>query len=172
MFAGGGASPFGLCCRGRLGERGSPFGLCCRRCWGAGVGWVGWYGLLTPPRPPPPVILPGAAFASLCLAGASRRASPFGLALPPAGGGEVWAPVSVWRGAEKTASWGGVDVRVTIGKTATRSDWREFRGDGLRGPGSQVPPTTSASRAVRRNPVSAFFRAPVRHCCNSVSKNA
>ncbi|NNE17370.1 MAG: hypothetical protein HKN10_02725 [Myxococcales bacterium] len=27
---------------------------------------------------------PGAAFAALCLAGASRRASPFGLALPPA----------------------------------------------------------------------------------------
>jgi len=27
-------------------------------------------GLITPPRPPPPVILPGAAFASLCLAGA------------------------------------------------------------------------------------------------------
>ena len=35
-------------------------------------------------RPPPPVILPAAAFASLCLGGASRRASPFGLALPPA----------------------------------------------------------------------------------------
>ncbi len=53
---------------------------------GAGFGWVGGYGLIEPPRPPPPVILPGAAFASLCLAGASRRASPFRLALPRVGG--------------------------------------------------------------------------------------
>jgi hypothetical protein len=35
-------------------------------------------------RTPPPVILPGAAGAALRLAGALRRASPFGLALPPA----------------------------------------------------------------------------------------
>ncbi len=48
----------------------APCGLCCRGCWGAGVGWVAWYGLVTPPRPPPPVVLPGAAVAALRLAGA------------------------------------------------------------------------------------------------------
>ena len=96
--------------------------------WGAGVGWAGWYGLIEPPRPPPPVILPGAAFAALCLAGA------FGAGLRPAGSrcrlpvGKVGGPVSVWRGAEKSAIWGGVDVRVTICKTATSPDWRELRG--------------------------------------------
>ncbi len=51
--------------------------------WG-GVGcWVGcvvWFGYTA--RPPPPVVLPAAACASLCLGGALRRASPFGLALP------------------------------------------------------------------------------------------
>ena len=77
-------------------------------------------GRRVPPQPPPhyrlppPVILPGAAFASLCLAGASRRASPFGLALPPAvlGGcfGAALPNEYEWRGAEKVAIWGGVDV--------------------------------------------------------------
>ena len=60
-----------------------------------------WFGLVTPParrppaavrpaspppheRLPPPVILPAAAFAVLRLGGALRRASPVGLALPPA----------------------------------------------------------------------------------------
>jgi len=37
-------------------------------------------------RPPPPVILPAAPGALLGLGGASRRASPCGLALPPAEG--------------------------------------------------------------------------------------
>ena len=38
--------------------------------------------LLHPTRPPPPVVLPAAPFASLGLGGALRRASPCGLALP------------------------------------------------------------------------------------------
>ncbi len=76
------------CRRIRAGLR--PSGSRCRGWMGGQVlGWVGGYGLFTPPRPPPPVILPGAAFASLCLAGASRRASPFGLALPRVLGGQV-----------------------------------------------------------------------------------
>ncbi len=62
---------------------------------GAGSGWVGWSGFVAPPRPPPPVILPGAAVALLRLAGALRRASPFGLALPPAVLGAVLASAAV-----------------------------------------------------------------------------
>jgi len=49
-------------------------------------------------RPPPPVILPGAAVAALRLAGALRRASPFGLALPRVrwGGLQELGPGLVW----------------------------------------------------------------------------
>jgi hypothetical protein len=62
----------------------SPFGLCCRGCWGA-ASWIGCVLRFDyTARPPPPVVLPAAAGASLCLGGASRRASPCGLARPPA----------------------------------------------------------------------------------------
>ena len=78
--------------RGCVG-RGAPNGLCCRGCLGGGC-WVGWVVRFNyTARPPPPVILPGAAFAALCLAGASRRASPFGLALPRVDGGRRRVPV-------------------------------------------------------------------------------
>ena len=59
-------------------------------------------------RPPPPVILPAAAVASLRLAGASRRASPFGLALPPAVCRLMLALslMSPYGGAPANAMWG------------------------------------------------------------------
>jgi len=75
--------------------------------WAASLVWFGYTA-----RPPPPVILPGAAFAALCLAGALRRASPFRLALPPA---VLWMVATVprfcttgyeWRGAEKRRDGG------------------------------------------------------------------
>ncbi len=144
------------------GGRVSPGGLSCRGCWGAGLGWVGWYGLITPPRPPPPVILPGAAFASLCLAGA------FGAGLRPSGSrcrlpvGKVLASCLRMEGRGKNPSWGGVDVTSDNRQDSNHPRLARVPRLGLRGPGPQVLPTTSASRAVRWNPVSGFFRAPVR----------
>ena len=147
------------CCGTRRG--GATDGLRCRGCWGGGsVGWVGWYGLIEPPRPPPPVILPGAAFASLCLAGALRRASPFGLALPPAGW-EGCGSCLRTEGRGKNPSWGGVDVTSDNRQDSNPLRLARVPRRGLRGPGPQVLPTTSASRAVRWNPVTGFFRAPV-----------
>jgi len=63
---------------------------------GAGLELAACYGLFTPPRPP--VILPGAAGAALRLAGALRRASPFGLALAVLKGGVHF---SGWRRAAR-----------------------------------------------------------------------
>ena len=52
-------------------------------CCGGGLpGWLPGLVFITPPAHPQPVILPAAPSASLGLAGALRRASPCGLALP------------------------------------------------------------------------------------------
>ncbi len=126
---------------------------------GSGLGWVSGYGLLTPPRPPPPVILPGAAFAALCLAGASRRASPFGLALPPAVGEGWWSCLHTE----------GRGKRRDMGRSRRVSDNRQDSNQprlaraprgGLRGLRPQAPPATFASRPVRRSPVSRLFPRP------------
>ncbi|MBT8482464.1 MAG: hypothetical protein KJO89_12825, partial [Deltaproteobacteria bacterium] len=55
--------------------------------------------------------VPGAAVASLRLAGASRRASPCGLALPPAVG-KPGSPCHRMEGRGKNASWGGVNRAI------------------------------------------------------------
>ena len=134
--------------------------------WGAGVGWAAWYGLFAPPRPPPPVILPGAAFASLCLAGAF--APGFALRARAAAGGlgrfsgtcldgsvrrYAVRNISEWRGAAERD----VGVRRRVSDNRQDSNHprlaRAPRG-GLRGLRPQVPPATFASRPVRRTPAS------------------
>ena len=94
-----------------------------RMWWGVVDECGGGFGLITPPRPPPPVVLPAAAFASLCLGGAfapgfalRARATAHGLGRflgtcrDGSARSDAVRDVSVWRGAEKGAIWGGVDV--------------------------------------------------------------
>ncbi len=122
-------------------------------------------------RPPPPVILPGAAVAALRLAGALRRASPCGLALPPAlvkGGAcgahrrsrilaservrdlrsNTWLNIYVRRGAGERDA--GVRRRVSDNPQDSSHPGlaRAPRG-GLRGLRPQALPATLASRPVR-----------------------
>ena len=126
-------------------------GGCCRGCWGVGLGWVGWYGLFTPPRPPPPVILPGAAFASLCLAGASRRASPFGLALP-------------------RMAWGGLLERVLMTPYGgTRFEMSPYRGPRRYGAGRRVGASRRATTSGRALPPASCGRVLLRHLCTTRS---
>jgi len=112
--------------------------------------------------------VPGAAFAALCLAGALRRASPFRLALPPAVlWGVALAPPFYttgyeWRGSEKSAIWGGVDVASDNPHDCNHRGLARAPRRGLPGPRPQAQPTRFASRAVRRSPVSRVFPSPGR----------
>jgi hypothetical protein len=145
-----------------VGRRGQRFG--CTACAGAGVlgdGWwnacVVWFNFTA--RPPPPVILPAAPGASLGLAGALRRASPFGLALPPAVGEGWWSCLRM-EGREK---------RRDMGRSRRVSDNRQDSNNlrlaraprgALRGLRLQALPATFATRPVRRSPVSCLFPRP------------
>ena len=66
-----------------------------------------------------------------------------------------------WRGAEKSAIWGGVDVASDNLQDSSHRRLARAPRRGLRGQSPQVNPTTFASRAVRRSPVSRFFPCPV-----------
>ena len=61
---------------------------------------------------------------------------------------------------KKPRSWGGVDVASDNRQDSNHPRLARAPRRGLRGPGPQVLPTTSASRAVRWNPVIAFFPRP------------
>ena len=104
----------------------------------------------------------------------SRRASPFGLALPPA---VLWRGAAVshffaigyeWRGAEKGATWGVVDAASDNPQDSNHHGLARATRLGLPGPGPQVLPTRSASRAVRCSPVSRLFTRPA---CRSTQEN-
>ena len=139
-------------------------GVVLPRVWCGGGAWAwGVVGFGYTARPPPPVVLPGAAGASLRLAGALRRASPFGLALPPAVLWRVDRSVSPYGGARQSAIW--ADRRRASDNRQDSNHRRLARAPrrGLRGHSPQVHPTTFASRAVRRSPVSRFFPRPGRY---------
>ncbi len=153
----------------------AAYGLCCRGCCG-GRYWVGRVVRLgCTARPPPPGILPAAPCASLGLGGASRRASPFGLAggCCLEGAWRTWlggrrtdvrgSSVSVCRGAEQRGDVG--RSRRVSAKLQDSNHHRLARAPrlGLPGPSPQVHPTRSASRAVRRSPMSRLCSEPRIH---------
>ncbi len=70
--------------------------------------------------------------------------------------------VDVWRGPEKGAIWGGVDVASANLQDSNHRRLARAPTRGLRGQSSQVLPNTNASRAVRRSPVSRLFPSPGR----------
>jgi len=160
-------------CDGRGAEEGATRGgverlalprvLAGRGCWVGGMLWFDYTA-----RPPPPVILPGAAGASHCLAGAFAP----GFAVPARaaaccliGGVSVphfYAPGYEWRGAEKGAMWGGVDAACANPQDSSHRGLAHATRLGLRGLRLQAPPATFASRAVRRSPASRLFPRPGR----------
>ena len=77
--------------------------------------------------------------------------------------------VYVWRGSEKGAIWGGVDVASANLQNSNHRRLARAPRRGLRGQSSQVLPNTNASRAVRRSPVSRLFPSPGRSVSVSVS---
>ncbi len=160
------------------GGRMSPCGLSCR---GVRAGcWIGWVVRFDRPAPTPtPTRNPpwrGIRFALPC-----RRVRA---GLRPAGSrcrlpvGKVVRPVSVWRGAEKTASWGGVDVTSdNLGRQqaaaglGARAPLRLpcVSGDERNAFRPRVNPAAPPRRPTRARaapsdaaPCRAFFRAPVR----------
>ncbi len=139
----------------------APYGLCCRGCLEVGC-WVGGVVRFSyTARPPPPVILPGAAFAALCLAGAKAP----GFAVPARAAacflGRLLV-LSPYGGARKKARYGAESTsQVPICKTATTPDWRARRGEACvvqapkcNRPHLQAEPFDAA-------PCRAFFRAPL-----------
>ena len=157
---------------------------------GVWVGCVVWFNYTA--RPPPPVVLPGAAFALLCLAGAFAPGFALRTRAAACRFGKVGGLVSVRRGAEKGAIWGGVDVASDNRQDSNQPRLAASSEARLAWSRPPVHPTTSASRAVSWNPVTGFFRAPLaaapapvlpadqpqllpgrpRHCSNSVRQFA
>ena len=141
-----GLRPSGSRCRGCLGAGGAVrLGL--PRVLGGGcVRWGAWYGLVTPPRPPPPVILPGAAVAALRLAGAFAP----GFAVPARAAAGVWG-AGVRRAAWAAAGVGGAGLGVggvvRLGYTAPPTPTRNppWRG------GRCAPPCRRIRAGLRRS---------------------
>ena len=68
-----------------------------------------------------------------------------------------------YRGSEKGAIWGGVDVASANLQNSNHRRLARASRRGLRGQSPQVLPNTNASRAVRRSPVSRLFPSPSTH---------
>ena len=138
----------------------------CRGCGGGDCWKWGVVRFSYTARPPPPVILPGAAFALLCLAGAfapcfALRARAAACCLRGGvSGPSLYVFGYEWRGSEKGATWGGVDAASANPQDSNQHGLARATRLGLPGPGPQVHPTRSASRAVRCSPVSRLFPCP------------
>jgi len=141
------------------------FSYTARAWWGGCGNWsLLWFSYTA--RPPPPVILPGAAFALLCLAGALRRASPFRLAQPPVLIEGLWrrpfAKLDMNGGARKNPRYGAESTsQVTIRTTATTTDWRARRGEACLVPALQSYRPDLQAEPFDAAPCRAFFRASV-----------
>ena len=137
-----------------------PSGSRCRGCLVAGgsAGWVVRF--IYTARPPPPVVLPAAPGASLGLGGASRRASPYGLALPPVGWWACWSCLPM-EGREKKRDMGRSRRVSDNRQDSTPLRLARAPRRGLRGLGPQSIRPPLQAEPFDAAPCRAFFRVPV-----------